>query len=118
LHRGIDGLETSPVQHEVRGGVIADRDHQIDEFGQGELEAGVEVAKDAAPGGAILVAQAGRIVKSEHPAVDLAVGLDHDRHLDGARRPETAIAVMGVELARGSVDRDPNHTPRGLGVMG
>jgi hypothetical protein len=116
LHRCIDGLETNPIEYEVRGGVVAHRDHQEEKVRERELQAGVEVAKDATTGDPILVAQAVLVPKGEPPAFNLAVGLDHDRHLDGASRPEAAIAVMGEELPLGPVDRDPNHASRSLGV--
>jgi hypothetical protein len=76
----------------------------------------VEVAEDAAARGSVLIAQDVAVVEGEFAALTLAVGLDHDRELDGTRRPETALAVAGEELAAGPVDRAADHAPRALAV--
>jgi hypothetical protein len=116
LHRLIDGLEANQIEYEVRGGVIAHRDHQVEEVREGKLQSGVEVAKHAATGDPILVAQAVTVVESERSALDLTIGFDHDRHLDGARGPEAAVGVVREELAFGAVNRDSNQASRSLRV--
>src|SRR3954451_9977115 len=117
LHESVDRVATADlVVQKVRGGVIADDDHQGEQVLDGELDAGIEAADDA---GARLFGGVGEldaVGELEFAGGDLAVYLGHQRDLDhghGVHLPIGADRDLLAGFEAADVD-----TPRGVHGLG
>ena len=117
----VHGICRNAIEHQIRGGVVADDDHQRGEVPDRQLGAVLEIGEDAGATDLVGGAQPDPLVPLHGASRNERFERAEDRQLDGARRANGAIGIdadipcgaqiLGVQRDRGSLAFDAGFEP-------
>jgi hypothetical protein len=98
IHACVDRIRCNDIKEQVCGGVIAHYNHDVDCVAQGKPQTVVKFEEDTGTADLFFFCQHQLIVPFHFAVVYLRENLNHDRDLDGARRPHTFVFSDSIAL--------------------